>query len=344
MLTAKENMIECMKGGNPDRFVNQYEAVNLVWDPYTLFGTPIVKKGDLNVVSAWGVTNSFPENTPGVFPVHTPDKIVVKDIEHWHDYVHAPSLKFTDEQWGAVKGMFDAIDGNKAFKAIFVYPGLFEMTHHLCEMTNALIYYMEYEDEMHDLLRYLTDWELEKADGICSNLHPDVLFHHDDWGSLQSTFMSVSMFEDYFEDLYIELYGYYKSRGVKYVIHHSDSYAATLVPSMIRQGVDVFQGCMETNKVDELLKTYGSQITYMGCIENKACDTDDWTDENCEAVARRVCETYGMKNFIPCLAQGNPGSVYPGVYESLTKAIDKINMEKFGVGDPAEMRNPVQIM
>lgn len=30
MLTAKQNMIECMKGskGNPDRYVNQYEAVN----------------------------------------------------------------------------------------------------------------------------------------------------------------------------------------------------------------------------------------------------------------------------------------------------------------------------
>ena len=69
--------------------------------------------------------------------------------------------------------------------------------------------------------------------------------------------MSVNMFNDFFLDAYKEIYGYYKSHGVEYVVHHSDSYAATLVPSMIEMGIDVFQGCMETNKVDELLKKYG---------------------------------------------------------------------------------------
>ena len=29
-------------------------------------------------IYGWGVTNSFPANTPGAFPVHTPDKIVAK--------------------------------------------------------------------------------------------------------------------------------------------------------------------------------------------------------------------------------------------------------------------------
>ena len=31
MLTAKQNMIECMKpGGQPDRYVNQYEASDML--------------------------------------------------------------------------------------------------------------------------------------------------------------------------------------------------------------------------------------------------------------------------------------------------------------------------
>ena len=34
MLTAKENMRQSIiKGGKPDRFVNQYEAVNLMMHP-----------------------------------------------------------------------------------------------------------------------------------------------------------------------------------------------------------------------------------------------------------------------------------------------------------------------
>ena len=79
-----------------------------------------------------------------------------------------------------VKPQYDAVDGEQAFKAAFVAPGLFEQTHHLCEISNALVYYITNPDEMHDLIKYLTEWELELAEGICSNLHPDALFHHDD--------------------------------------------------------------------------------------------------------------------------------------------------------------------
>ena len=107
MLTPKQNMLEVIKGGNPDRFVNQYEAVQLLFHPF-MFTNPLLQPGQENVVNAWGVTNTFPKGVPGSFPVHTPDKIVVKDIEDWKDYVHAPSLKFTQDQWDMVKAQYDA--------------------------------------------------------------------------------------------------------------------------------------------------------------------------------------------------------------------------------------------
>ena len=297
MLTPKQNMLEVIKGGNPDRFVNQYEAVQLLFHPF-MFANPLLQPGQENVVNAWGVTNTFPKGVPGSFPVHTPDKIVVKDIEDWKDYVHAPSLKFTQDQWDMVKAQYDAVDGEQAFKAAFVAPGLFEQTHHLCEISNALVYYITNPDEMHDLIKYLTEWELELAEGICSNLHPDALFHHDDWGGLDSTFMSPAMFDEFLLEPYKEIYGYYHSHGVELVIHHSDSYAATLVPSMIEMGIDVWQGCMETNNLPELIRKYGGKISFMGGIENRAVDFEGWTDENCEAVVRRVCEECGNKYFI----------------------------------------------
>ncbi len=343
MLTAKQNMIECMKGGNPDRFVNQYEAMQLLFHPFML-ASPLLQPGMENVKNAWGVTNTFPKGVPGAFPVHTPDKIVVQDIEHWQDYVHAPSLDFSQELWDQCKAMYDAVDGEKSFKAVFVAPGLFEQTHHLCEMVRALEYYIEYEDEMHDLIKYLTEWELKLAEGICSKLHPDMLFHHDDWGGHDSTFMSVNMFNEFLLEPYKEIYGYYKSHGVEYIVHHSDSYAATLVPSMIEMGIDVYQGCMATNNIPELIKKYGDKISFMGGIENAFVDFEGWTDENCEAVVRRVCDECGDKHFIPCIAQGGPGSVYPGVYMSLANAIDKLNEERYGTKDPDSQRMPHQIM
>lgn len=343
MLTPKQNLLEVIRGGNPDRFVNQYEAIQLMFHPF-MFSSPLLSPGQENVVNAWGVTNTFPVGVPGAFPVHTPDKIVVKDIENWRDYVHAPSLKFSQEQWDMVKASYDAVDGEQAFKAAFVAPGLFEQTHHLCEISNALMYYITDPDEMHDLIKYLTEWELELAEGICSNLHPDALFHHDDWGGLDSTFMSPAMFEDFLLEPYKEIYSYYHNHGVELVIHHSDSYAATLVPDMIEMGIDIWQGCMATNNLPELIRKYGGKISFMGGIENRAVDYEGWTDENCEAVVRRICEECGNKYFIPCIAQGGPGSVYPGVYASLCNAIDKLNEEKFGIKASESTRLPWQVL
>ena len=129
------------------------------------------------------------------------------------------------------------------------------------------------------------------------------------------------MFEDYFLDSYKEIYGYYKNHGVDYIVHHSDSYAATLVPDMIDMGIDVYQGCMKTNNIPELIKKYGDKISFMGVIENAFVDHEGWTDEECEKVVRETIDECGIHSFIPCIAQGGPGSVYPGVYLSLSSAI-----------------------
>ncbi len=55
-------------------------------------------------------------------------------------------------------------------------------------------------------------------------------------------------------------------------MHHSDSYAATLVPYMIEMGVDIWQGVMTTNNVPELMKKYGGQISFMGGIDSAKVD------------------------------------------------------------------------
>ena len=344
MLNAKQNMREVIRGGKPERFVNQFEAISLLFHPYLMFSSAMPVKGGADVVNAWGVTLSYPDYVPGSFPVHTPDKIVVKDIERWYDYVKPPSLKFTDEQWGIAKGVYDAVDGTQAYRALFIAPGLFEQTHHLCEITNALTYYLTNPDEMHDFIKCLTDWELELAEGICTNIKPEAIFHHDDWGSERSTFMSPEMFAEFFLEPYSKIYGYYKEHGVELIIHHSDSYAATLVPYMIEMGIDIWQGCMESNNVPELIKQYGGRISFMGGIDNKTVDFTGWTQEDVKRVVRRTCDACGTKYFIPSITQGGPGSLYEGTYHALIEEIDLYSQEVFGVKDSDITRLPIQIM
>ncbi|MCL2826546.1 MAG: hypothetical protein FWD72_03990 [Eggerthellaceae bacterium] len=295
-------------------------------------------------MNAWGVTNSWYGDTPGGFPVHTPDKIVIKDIEHWRDYVKAPSLEFTDEQWAIAKGPYDLVDHDKAFAASFVAPGLFEQTHHLSEIKNALMYYITNPDEMHDLIKFLTEWELELAEGICSHLHPDAIFHHDDWGTENSTFLSPDMFAEFFVEPYKQIYGYYHDHGVELIVHHSDSYAATLVPSMIEMGIDIWQGAMEKNDVPALVKKYGGQISFMGDIDNKDVDFVGWGREDVRKTVQRACDNNGNKFYISCITQGHPDTVFPGAYQIITEEIDNYNKEHFGVVNPEYMRMPRQLM
>ena len=112
MLTAKENMRACVLGGEPERYVNQYEGISLLVAPSMMLDPP-QKKGDPDIVNSWGVTRRFPENVPGGFPVHTPEKIVVKDIEHWQDYVHGPKISAIPQGlWDVCQNMYAGVDGS----------------------------------------------------------------------------------------------------------------------------------------------------------------------------------------------------------------------------------------
>ena len=326
MLTIKQNLLETIHGGSPDRFVNQYEFLHILMsDPFNL-KDPYPEYGQHNVVNLWGVTLSWPEGTPGGFPVHTPDRIVCSDVAQWRQQVMAPSLQFPDAMWEEALKELESVDRQQQFVAPFIAPGLFERCHYLMSMEPTMINFYEEPEAMHELIRYLTDWELEYAETLCSHLHPDALFHHDDWGSQLSTFLSPSMFAEFFLDSYKEIYGYYKSHGVQLIVHHSDSYAATLVPYMIEMGIDIWQGVMTSNNIPELIKKYGGQISFMGGVDSAKVDHPGWTREEVRREVERACRECGKLYFIPGASQGLPLSTFDGVYEAMTEEID--NMSK----------------
>ena len=328
MLTIRQNLLETIHGGNPDRFVNQYEFLKMVSNPGSLHDPRPVKGGPA-VVNSWGVTRIFPDNAPGGFPVHTPDKVVIKDITRWKEYVHAPSVIWPEAEWEAFQKQAEAIDRNEYFVTAMVAPGIFENCHHLGEIQNTLMNLYEEPEHMHDLIKYLTEYEIKLAEQIISHIHPDALFHHDDWGTQASTFMSKDMFDEFYLEPYKEVYGFYKQNGVELIVHHSDSYAATLVPSMIEIGIDIFQGCLDTNNIPELIKKYGGKISFMGGINSAYIDHADWSREEIAAIVKKVCDENGKHYFIPCNTMGGPSSLYDGAYDCVTEEIAKYDKVVF---------------
>ncbi len=331
MLTKRQNMLEVIKGGNPDRFVKQYEAFHFVINTpyYSQFPMTPAKPGDDPVVCGWGYTNAWPEGQPGAFPVHDAEHLVCPDITKWRDYVKAPSLDYTEEDWAACVAECEKVDRNEYFLTTMIAPGIFEMTHYLCEIQEAMIAFYEEPESVHELIEYVTQWELKYAEQVCKYMKPDILFHHDDWGTQKSTFLSTEMFREFFLDPYQRVYKYYHDHGVELVVHHNDCYCAPFVPTMIDMGIDVWQGCMSVNNLPELIKEYGKDITFMGGIDNGKVDKIGWTQAEIEKETDQLCRDCGKLYFIPCTSHGLNFSCIPGVYEAVDDEIDKMTKELF---------------
>jgi hypothetical protein len=337
MLTKKQNLLETIRGGNPDRFVNQYEAFDCSpSSPFgMIMGNPISAAsampapGGAPVKDSWGVTRAWPANVPGAFPVHDEAHKVLKDITQWEKLVKAPKLDYPQSEWDKYKPQIDEVNKNEVFVTLFGAPGIFEQLHYLMGMDGCLLAFYEEPEAMKELINYVTEWKLGYAKVLCDNFAPEVILQHDDWGSHRSSFLSPDMFEEFFLEPYKKWYGYYKQRGVQLIVHHNDAYSANLVPFMIEMKMDIWQGCVTTNKVSELIKKYGGKISFMGDIDNGLVDREDWNQELVAKHVRRACEENGKHYFIPCITQGGKGAVYGGVYDAISVEIDKMSKEMF---------------
>lgn len=331
MLTTRQNLLETIRGGNPDRFVNQYEYLAMTLDPIFAHSGGIAPEGGI-AQNEWGIWIKFPQGMPGPFPMDDPEHVVIKDIEHWQDYVHAPDPhKYSDEEWAPALEFYDQVDRDELFASTMFGTGVFERVHYLMGIDRAMLAFVTNPDEMHGLIDYISDWEVEVAKEQVARFHPDAVFHHDDWGSHNSTFMSPAMFDEFLLPAYKKIYGYFKDHGVEVIVHHSDSYAATLVPEMIECGVDIFQGAVDTNNIPELLDKFGGQISIHGGLNNGIYDIADWSRDSIDKGLRELIDsTHGGTYLIPGLTMGGPGSTYPGVYEYVTEEIDNLSKEYFG--------------
>ncbi|MBQ9030073.1 MAG: uroporphyrinogen decarboxylase [Parasporobacterium sp.] len=330
MLTVKENLRETMKkDGHPDRFVNGWEFVNCLFPASYYMGDYPLKPGDQGY-DMYGVFWDFPVGQMGAYPVHDDAHRLVKDITEWREVVKRPVVPEAPEYWGMLNGIAARTDRENQYITALHPQGVFERLHNLMGMEDAMAAFYEDPDEVQALIDFIVDVELEYAKVMIERVGIEAVLHHDDWGSLQTTFMSPAMFDEFITPAYKKIYGYYKKSGVL-VIHHNDAYSATLVPSMIEMGVDIWQGPTPTNNIPELIEKYGGQITFMGEIETKLLDLPDWTEEQVEKEVERACTKCGCHSFIPCLTAGTPLTAFPGVGQAVSKQIAVMSEKMKGI-------------
>ncbi len=329
MMTPRENFLQLLKkDGQPDRVLDQYEAINLVlYDPINAYLRGNRKRG-VTSRDRWGTVIDWPEDAPGAMPHVTDETKVIKDITHWRDYVHVPDIHANVQTgWEECRAKAHAADpDHEKLLTGFMGTGIFEQCHFLIPFADVLAYLYEYPDEMHDLIETITEYRLQYVKELIDGLHPDAILSHDDWGAKDALFFRPEMWREFFKEPYERFYGYIRSRGV-IAIHHSDSYLVPILDDMAEIGIQVWQGALPENNIPEVLDHMNGRLVLMGGI-GAAIDRADAEEEEIRSYVRRVLNQdcpYG--HFIPCITYGVPGTVFPHVDPVIDSEIQRYNEE-----------------
>ena len=327
MSTPREIFLEMLKpDGRPERILDQYEALAMMTgDPINAYLRGNRVRGTTSV-DKWGTTILFPADAPGPMPDTRDELKVLRDITHWRDYVHAPDLEANcSAGWEDVRAKAEAVRGEKLV-AGFMGTGIFEQCHFLMGFEDTLSNLYEHPDEMHELIDYITDYRLKYVQMLIDNLHPDVIFSHDDWGTKNALFMKPEMWREFYKEPYRRFYGYIREHGV-IAIHHGDAYLADIVEDMAELGIQCWQGVLPENNIPALQERLGGRMILMGGI-GAAIDRADATEAEIRAYVRRALEenTPGG-HYIPSITYGLPGAVYPQVDAAIDAEIAQWNSE-----------------
>jgi hypothetical protein len=116
MLTKRQNFMETIRGGNPDRFVKQFEPFGFIWA--NLFLQLTLSRSWRSACKEWmGCYNKIQGKHPGPFTVHDAEHKVVRISQMERDCKGA-RLDYPQEEWNKFKPAVDAIDRSELFAPV----------------------------------------------------------------------------------------------------------------------------------------------------------------------------------------------------------------------------------
>ena len=326
MQSPKEIFLELLKpDGKPERQLKQYEALTMaLWDPINGYLRGNRQRGCTSQ-DRWGTTIMWPADAPGAMPLITEENKVCPDITRWWDYVHAPDLEANCAQgWEECRALAREKAGDDRLIAGFMGTGIFEQCHFLMGFEDTLTNLYEHPQEMHELIDYITDYRIRYVKMLIDNLHPDLIFSHDDWGTKDALFMKPEMWREFFKEPYRRFYGYIRSRGV-IALHHADSYLVPIVEDMVELGIQVWQGVLPENDIPALQRQLQGRMVLMGGI-GAAIDRSDATESEVRSYVSQALAAYCPGgHYIPSITYGLFGTVYPHVDPLIDDEIDRYN-------------------
>jgi hypothetical protein len=310
MRTKRQNAEAILAHEQPDCYFDFMEAQAMVFDPIMMSGAQMTPGGP-EVKDDWGVTYIMPEGAPGGHPIARPETLVIPDIENWDKYLKVPEVRGFD--WSQAKAMADAVDRDEQYVCIMSGGGLFERSHHLMGLENALANYLLYPEKVFELLTVIKDYKLAYLEEAAANLHPDVVFFHDDWGHKRNVFLPPDVWRRLIKPLHAEIVAKAHELGI-FFMHHADCICEPLVLDMVEIGVDAWQGVIAQNDIVDIQRVTEGRLPMIGGFDGPKIDVEGTTEADVRAEVRRVIDTYCPGGrFFPGIPNG---FLYtPGLFE-----------------------------
>lgn len=300
MLTPRENAEAIFNHKQPDAYVDFMSAIRFVADPITAMDS--IPPDGIEHRDSWGTTKVFMPGSPGAHPVVTDENKVIKDIEHWEDYLVVPDIDALD--WTGAEESARAIDRSQHYVALFCPTGLFERSHFLMGMEDAFCNYMEYPEEMTALLTVIKDFKIKQIKLAAEHVHPDVIFYHDDWGSKQNLFLPPDTWREIIKPLQQEISDTIHACGMRYM-HHADCICQPIVTDMVDLGIDIWQGVIAQNDIVEIQRITEGKLAMIGGIDGPKVDVENISEERIRAEVRRAIDEYcPAGRFYPAIPNG----------------------------------------
>lgn len=269
MISEKENIMRFYRHEKPYRLPD-VSYIHYVHPAKGFLERPVDSE---DMTTDWfGVEYVYDANAK----VSLPDiqkKPVVSDILRWREEVVFPDLDGWDWEKAAGLDGIENVDREQKLVVPLVQCGLYERLHSLMGMEAAMVAMLTDPYDISELLDAIAQYKIKLFEYIIEYYKPDIIRHHDDWGTQVSMQMSPAIWRELIKPHVAKFVEVCHNKGVLYE-QHSCGLIEPIIPDLVQIGVDSWQG-MHINDVVCLKNQTCGRLNYHMSLDVQKYMADD---------------------------------------------------------------------